>query len=105
MIRGSSIAELDLSGYLVENVLGANDGSPAPKGLVIDNLVVGAAGMSEAEAAASLYEEPDPELPDPPHAVRPRPAATMPARPIKPLREMPLSNMLLLPSCGSASCQ
>jgi len=59
-IRASSVAELDLSGYLVENVLGANNGSAAPKGLAIDNLVVGAAGMSESEAAARLYETPDP---------------------------------------------
>ena len=59
-MRAAPIVPLDLSGYLVENVLGANDGCPAPKGLAIDSLIVGALGISEAEAASLLYAEPDP---------------------------------------------
>ena len=51
-MRAAPIVPLDLSGYLVENVLGANDGCPAPKGLAIDSLIVGALGISEAEAAS-----------------------------------------------------
>jgi hypothetical protein len=52
----TSTTGLDLSGYLVDNVLGAHDGALAPKGLVIDSLMVGARGISEAAAAFSLYE-------------------------------------------------
>lgn len=60
----NAVAACDLSGVFDANTLGAVSGASAAKGLIVDDIVVGACAVTPEIAAGEYRRAPDPSLPN-----------------------------------------